>query len=321
MITGFWMSQIARSAASFSLARRLAEGGKSSPVLAQEIGLDPSATFRFLRACASLGLVDYRDGEFYATSLLTLLDPDVPGSLWGLAMALNMPGHWLSWGRLPEAICHGKSQAEAALGADIWSYYKQNPQESTAFIHAFTNFNANIGQQIRPLLDIGKASLAVDVGGSGGAVVAGLLRAHPSLSGIVFDLPDVVKEAAPRWPEDLVGRCSFVGGDFFKEVPSADLYLLRLILHDWSDEECLTILRNCRRAIKPDGRLFIIEHVLDEIGTPDLTVFMDMNMLAVASGQERSRAEYRRLLEATGFGLEKVWPTDSPLSILEVRAS
>jgi len=318
MITGFWMSQLVRSAAAFSLAPRLVDGGKTSDALAQEIGLDPSATFRFLRACSSLGLTEYRGDRFFSTPLLKLLDPDAPNSVWGLAMALNMPAHWLCWGELPEAIRHGRSRSEAVLGGDIWSYYKKNPDESAAFIHGLTHFEASIGEEILPLLDVGQASLVVDLGGSGGAVLAGLLRKHPALSGIVFDLPAVVTETAPRWPSDLAGRCTFVGGDFFETVPAADLYVLRLILHDWNDEECIAILRNCRSAITRSGRLFIIEQVLDDAATSGFAAFMDMNMLAVANGRERSGAEYGRLLKSAGFKINRIIPTKTPVSIIEV---
>jgi hypothetical protein len=317
MITGFWMSQVTRSAAEFLLAHRLAKGGRTSSSLADEIGSDPSATFRFLRACATLGLVDYREGRFFATPLLTLLDPDEPGSFWGTAMTMNMPGHWLPWGQLSDAIRRGGSQADKVLGADLWAYYKENPSEGAAFIHAVTNSDVNLEQRIQPLFDLGEASLVIDVGGAGGSILAGILRGNPQISGILFDLPDVVKETARHFPSDLADRCAFVGGDFLREIPSADVYVMRYILHDWADEQCLTILSNCRKAIRSGGRLFVLEQVISEIGAPDFAVFMDMNMLAVTNGQERSLGEYTRIMKAAGFKPQKVTPTTMPFSIIE----
>lgn len=148
-----------------------------------------------------------------------------------------------------------------------------------------------------------------------------ILRANPDLKGIVFDLPHVVESAKVAAAHaGLQQRVTVIGGDFFKEVPESDLYLLRYILHDWNDQECIRILENCRRSLRPKGHVAVIEHALGEIGEPGLTPLMDMNMMVTLSGRERSQAEYRQLLEAAGLRVTKFSPINSANATLIIEA-
>jgi hypothetical protein len=235
MLTGFCVTQIAGAVASYSIADHLANGPATAEQIAKIEGTDPRATFRLLRACVSLGLVTCDDElTFNATPLLSTLRSNVPGSLRGLAQAWSAPGHWQSWGRFPEAVRTGESQTVPALGAPIWDYYAQQPEEGATFTDAMHGFTAGVAQEVTRLVDTSTAKLAVDIGGASGTLVHGLMTANPRLHGIIVDLPDVVPSAiAAAATLGLTERSSVLAGDFFTSVPEADIYLLKHILHDW----------------------------------------------------------------------------------------
>jgi hypothetical protein len=159
----------------------------------------------------------------------------------------------------------------------------------------------------------------VDVGGGNGALLAGLLGVHPHLSGVVFDQPHVVAGARRTLEAaGLDGRCRIAEGSFFEGVPEGgDAYLLKFILHDWGDEDCAAILKNCRRAMPDSGRLLVIEILIEPGNTPDYGKYLDLNMLVLTKGRERTEAEYRALFRSAGFELSRIVPTGTELSILE----
>jgi hypothetical protein len=161
-----------------------------------------------------------------------------------------------------------------------------------------------------------------DIGGAGGAMLHSLLQLHPHLHGIVFDRPQVVASArAEAVRFGLQERVTAVGGDFFESVPEADLYLLKHILHDWDDEACISILKNCRRALRPGGRIAVIELLIGEIGEPGIAPLFDVTMMVMSSGRERSLVEFQRLFEAAGLAAAKVTTTNTPMVILEAGAA
>ncbi|MBO1075239.1 ArsR family transcriptional regulator [Roseomonas marmotae] len=317
MITGHWVTQIIHGAAMAGYAEHLHRGPASAEELARLAGMNPSAVFRHLRACAGLGLVTFDEGRFTATPLLDTLRRDHPQSLRGFAMSQAAPGHWLPWARFGEALRSGIPQTVPALGAEIFEYYRHNPQEADAFTEAMDGFSAATASEVARVLDAKGAGRVVDVGGAGGALLVPFLEANPSLKGTLFDLPNVLEgEAFSNVPERIRGRIDRVGGDFFESVPPADLYLLKWILHDWDNEQCVTILRNCRRSITPGGRIAIIELVLGEMGEGGLAPLMDMNMLVMLPGRERSLAEYSDLLARAGFGEVVLTRTQSPMAVI-----
>jgi DNA-binding transcriptional ArsR family regulator len=320
MITGYWVTQIVHGAAVAGYAEHLHEGPASAEELAALAGMDPAAVFRHLRACAGLGLVTF-DGERFATTpLLDTLRRDHPQSMRGFALSQPAAGHWLPWGRFTEALRSGSQQAVAALGAGIFDYFAGAPVEADAFTESMDGMTAVVAREATRVLDTAGVERVVDVGGAGGALLVPLLEANPSLRGTLFDRPHVIEgQAFTSIPSRIRSRIDKVGGDFFQSVPPADLYLLKWILHDWNDEECLTILRNCRKAIAPGGRLAIFELVLAEVGEPDLAPLMDLNMLVMLTGRERSFAEYRALLSAAGFGEVTMTPTASLMAMITAR--
>lgn len=323
MITGYWITQIVRAAALCSLADHLRAGPMTAAGIAAAERLDARAVFRLLRAAASLGLVLHEGGgHFSTTPLLDTLCRGRPDSLRGLALSLAAPGHWLPWGRIDDVLRTGESQTRAVLGSELFDYFSRTPGEAADFADAMNGFTAVVALEAARAIDLCNVSCVVDVGGSAGAFLIPLLKANPQLHGIAFDLPAVVPSAEKAAAdEDFAGRLAVVGGDFFASVPAADLYLLKHILHDWDDECCIRILRNCRRSMNAGGRVAVIELVMGEIGEPGLAPLMDVNMMVLAHGHERTFAEYDALFEAAGLGEVKIKPTSTPMVILEATAS
>jgi len=323
MITGYWVTQVVHAAATFSIADHLAKAPATPEDIADAEGTDPSATFRLLRTCASLGMVKY-DGNsrFSRTSLLDTLRKDNPQSLRAIAVSWPLPGHWLPWGRFAEAVKTGKSQAFPALGAGLFDYFATNAAEAAAFTESMTSLTATVAKETARLINTSGVNTVVDVGGAGGAMLHSLLQLHLDLHGIVFDRPQVVASAhAEAARLGLQKRVTVVGGDFFESVPEADLYLLKHILHDWDDEAGICILKNCRRALRPGGRIAVIELLLGEIGEPGIAPLYDATMMVLSSGRERSLGEFQQLFEAAGLTAAKVKTTNTPMVILEAGAA
>jgi hypothetical protein len=323
MLTGFFVTQIAGAVATYSIADHLAKGPATAEQVAKIEGIDSIAAFRLLRACASLGLVSCDDSlTFGATPLLGTLQKNVPGSLHSLAIAWSAPGHWLPWGRFLDAVRTGKTQTVPALGGKLWDYYGQNTEECAAFTGAMHGFTSGVAQEVARIVDTSLTELAVDIGGASGTLVHTLMMANPQLHGIILDLPDVVPSAtAAAAALGLTERSKALAGDFFTYVPKADIYLLKHILHDWSDEEVVRILQRCREAMRPGGRVIVVEMLIGEIGEPGVVPLMDLNMMVMLTGRERTLAENISLLKDAGLRLSKSTPIRSPMAVIEAVAA
>jgi hypothetical protein len=326
IVTGFWASQAVGVMAELAIADHLEAGAATATEeLARVTGTDAGALFRLLRACATLGVLKQdRDGRFSLTPLGQTLRSNVPGSMRDMAMAQAAPGHWLPWGRLGDAVRTGVRQTPAALGHEIFEHYAQNAAEGAAFMGAMNNLSALVSSEVARLVDATAAARAVDVGGAQGTLIAALLRANPKLAGVLLELPHVVPGAkAAIAALALADRCEVVAGDFFKAVPAAaDLYVLKQVLHDWDDGQCQAILGNCARAMSPKGRVVIVEMVIPDDGSPTAAQLMDLNMLVMLPGRERTAGEYGTLLAAAGLRIDRVLQTHSPFQIIEaVRAA
>ncbi|SDD30363.1 methyltransferase [Streptomyces prasinopilosus] len=320
MMTGYWVTQVVRTAAELRIADHLHAHGATPAEVAEAESLDPEATFRFLRACASLGLAVSTDGKRFAgTPLLDTLRTDAPGSLRDLALWGGAESHWLPWGRLADAVRTGTTQAEAALGAPIFDWLAAAPKEAEVFTNAMTAMTHGLAHRLADVIDLKGTEVVADVGGAGGNLVQTLMQRHPRLTGVVLDLPHVGAEADTSAATlGVTDRFTFVGGDFFEEVPSADVHLLKFVLHDWDDDSCVRILRNCREALRPGGRVLVMELLVDEVGTPGLEPLMDLNMMALSTGRERSLDEFENLFERAGLKPASTKPSATRISVLEL---
>lgn len=324
MVTAHWQSQAVRAAVDLSLAEHLAAGGLTADEVARREGSGPDTTFRLMRACVALGLLTADgEGRFHRTPLLETVSKDVPGSLRGLALATTLPAQWLSFNLLTEAVRKGRTQVEVALGSDMFTYLENHPDEARDFSEGLTSTTSLWAGDAASMIDTTGVGVAVDVGGANGALLYLLMQENPTMRGIVFDRPNVLDGAvAARDSGGLTERVDVVGGDFFEAVPSADLYLLKFILHDWDDESCLTILRRCREAMRPGARIAVVEQLVGEITDPGPAALMDLNMLAVTTGRERSLSEYDALLTAAGLRrISVVGANQSPQTVIEAVAA
>jgi hypothetical protein len=323
MLTGFFVTQIAGAVAAYSIADHLAKGPATAEQISTIEGIDPIAAYRLLRACSSLGLVTSDGSKFGATPLLGTLRANVPGSLHSLAMAWSAPGHWLPWGRFLDSVRAGESQTVPALGANIWDYYAQKPEEGETFTHAMHGFTSGLAQEVARVVDTSTAKVAVDIGGASGTLVHSLLMANSQLHGIVLDLSDVVPSAtAAAAALGLAERSRAMAGDFFTAVPEADIYLLKNVLHDWNDEEAVRILKRCRQAMRRRGRVVVIETLLGEMGDPGIAPLMVLNMMVLLTGRERTLAEFSSLLQDAGLRFSKRTPIrPSPMAVIEAVAA
>ncbi|MEI6224509.1 MAG: methyltransferase [Deltaproteobacteria bacterium] len=319
LITGYWRSQAVGVAAKLAIADRLGDGPKTVATLAAETATNEAALFRLLRGLASFGVFEETAPRtFELTPLGETLRSNVPGSMRDFAMAETAPGHWLPWGNLDEAVRTGARTTPAALGCEIFEWYGKHPVEGAAFSGAMGNLSALAAQEAGRVLSLPEKATVVDVGGAHGTLLAGVLNANPAARGILTDLPHVIADA-PRAlaAMGIAGRAEAVAGDFFQAVPEGDVYLLKQVLHDWSDEQCVAILRNCARAMKPGGKVVVVEMVVPEDGTPSLAQIMDLNMLVMLPGRERTEAEFNALFQAAGLSAARVTPTHSPFSLVE----
>jgi SAM-dependent methyltransferase len=319
MITGYWVSQVVGTMAALDIPDRLANRPRSPAELADEIGCNAEATHRLLRASASIDVVSaMSDGRFGLTSLGETLRSNVPGSMRDTAVALTAPGHWLPWGRLVEAVRRGERQTRATLGQELFEHYAANPGEGDTFTAAMSSLSAGVAEEVASAIDTSNAEHIVDVGGGSGSVIAALLKRNPSLHGTILELAHVVPRARAALAElGLSSRCRVLEGDFFNEIPSADIHILKYIIHDWDDEQSVRILLNCSRALRTNGRVILVERMLREDGRPSSTPLADLNMLVLLPGRERTAKEYAALLEAARLRLDRIIEMPPALQLIE----
>jgi len=322
MVTSHWVPQVVRAAVDLSLAEHLADRALNANEIAHRENSAPDTTFRLMRACVELGLLTAdMKGRFHATSLLETLRKDAPGSLRGFALATTLPSQWLTWNEFTASVRTGRTQVAAALGSNFFDYLEKHPSEARDFSEGMSSTTTLWASEAAKAIDTTGIKLAVDIGGANGSLLHLVLENNPGLRGIVFDRPNIVDKAALETAKKgLTDRTEVMAGDFFESVPKADLYLLKMILHDWDDESCIKILKNCRKAMNTGGRIALIEMIVGEISDPGPAALLDMNMLALVPGKERSLTEYEALLSAADLRRTSVLSTRSPLSVIEAAA-
>jgi SAM-dependent methyltransferase len=308
MIKGYWVSQIVGALARLEIPDRLSDGPVHYKAVAETVGCEPQATYRLLRASAHVGLVAaFSDGRFGLTPLGEPLRSNVPGSMRDPAIALTAPGHWLPWARLTEVVRRGERQTVAALGKELFDYYAANPSEGKAFTGTMASHSALIAEKVACLLDTAGKNHVVDVGGASGTLIAAILKKNSELRGTILERTEVVPRARAALAEyGLCSRCQVIEGDFFENVPEADLHVLKSIIHDWDDEGSIKILGNCARALRPRGRVALVEWVMPEDGQPSPATLPDLTMLVLLPGRERRVGQFAELLRAAGLQLDRI---------------
>jgi hypothetical protein len=316
LVNGFEISQALHVAATLRLADHLRNGPMSARQLASAINANEAALYRLMRALASIGVLREEQAGFVLTSVGEYLRSDVPGTLASMAEFVGRPNVWQAWGALLHAVRTGDTAFDHVHGRDVWDYRSRHPEETHVFDRAMASGTEVFAEAVLAAYDFGGFEHVVDVGGGDGMFLSKILARYPRIRGTLFDQPHVVARAPS--PPGFRGRYSAVGGDFFDRMPEgADAYLLKWILHDWSDRASVDILRACRRAMPPGGKLLIAEYVIERPNASADGAFMDIMMMVMCGGRERTLDEFAAIFAAAGFRLTSVIKTATPLSIIE----
>lgn len=316
LVTGHRVAAVIAAAVQLGLVDRLGEPHAADDVAA-EAGTDPDATRRVLHALATVGILDEAEGRFVVTDFGRPLMSGTPGSLAAQAKVSADPKLWAAWGNLAHTVRTGETSFKALHGVDPWVHRAQHPDHNRDFNQLMSSLSSRVADAVASSYDFSRRSHVVDVGGGEGALVAAVLRANPHLTGGVLDQPHVVSDA----PTDLADRWTSTTGSFFEGVPAADCYLLKSILHDWSDDECVEILSRCRDSLATGGVVLVVELVLDRPGHERDAAFMDINMMVVLGGRERTQAQFAALFDRAGLRLTRTFDTGTPQTLLEAVAA
>lgn len=320
MSMGFTVTFLLRAAAQLCLADHLAESPKTAEQLAAINNTHAPALYRLLRTLASNGI--FSEDEVHRFSLTPLAEPlrsNVPGSVRTSILSITGDLFILPWSKLLYSVQTGKPSFDKHFGVPFFDHLTGDPEEASMFADLLIGVNSADAPAVAAAYDFSSYANVADIGGATGHILATVLASHPGPRGTLFDLAHNQSAATELiQSRGMAERITFVSGSFFESIPTGcDLYMLSHVIHDWSEEQCLIILANCHRAMSPGSRLLIIEMVLPEGNAFHPGKVLDISMLTLAGGQERTEPEYRTLLEKAGFKINRVIPTNSPVSIVE----
>lgn len=315
---GSWITQGLWAAADMGIADLLAAGPRTAEELARSTRTHAESLYRLMRALASFGIFGQDEQDrFSLTPVSDRLRSDVPGSQRAFAIMMGAE-FYAAWGELLHSVRTGEPGFHKRFGMPFFEYMTQHPERHALYDEAMTGIHGPETDAMLDAYDFSAFKTVTDVGGGNGSALMTILRRHPALRGILFELPAVADRARTGClTPGLKNRICIEGGDFFASVPSgADVYVLRHILHDWQDEDAVKILCNCREAMHPDSTLLVVEMVIPTGDAPGFGKWLDLMMLLVA-GRERTEAEYGRLFSAAGLKMTRVIPTASDVSLVE----
>ncbi len=319
MLTGYWVTQALYVAAKLRVPDRLAPGPRTAEELAAASDAQPRPLYRLLRALASLGVfTEDEQHRFALTPLGNCLRSDVPGSQWAMAIS-DGEEHYRAYGELLHSVRTGQPGFNKLHGMGIFDYLSQHPEQARIFDETMVGVHGRETAAMLEAYAFAGIRVLADIGGGNGSTLIGILRHYPALRGILFDLPGVAERAHVNVAAaGLADRCDVQGGSFFESVPAgADAYMMRHIIHDWDEERCLRILRNVHHALPADGRLLVVESVLPPGNEPSFGKLLDLTMLVIPGGEERTREEYEALFRAAGFCITRVVPTRAEVCVIE----
>ncbi|WP_282793451.1 methyltransferase [Streptomyces sp. CC224B] len=314
LVLGSMAAQTLRAALRLRVVELLGDEERRAAEVAADAGAQPQAMYRLLRALAGLGVLEERaPGVFAVTSAGRLLDTGRPDSMAALVGMFTEPAMLRAWEHLDEGVRTGGTTFTKVFGKEFFAHLKDDPELSAQFNAAMSQGTRVTAAHLPDAYDFGRFTTVADVGGGDGTLLAGVLGAHPKLSGILYDTEEGLAQAAGNLARHGVAeRCSLVAGDFFTSVPEgADLYLLKSIVHDWPDDRVVTLLGHCRAVLPPGGRVLIVEPVLpDVVAGPNggLTYLSDLNMLVNVGGRERTRDEFTQVCARAGLTVTSVTP-------------
>jgi hypothetical protein len=320
MITGMWTAQAVSVAAKLGVADRMnGNTAYSSDALAAQVEAHPESLYRLMRALAAEGIFVEEDGKrFRLTARGKCLREDHPQSVRYLAIFEGQV-NWSNWNALEHCVKTGTNAVEHVHGKKPFEFLFGNPEAGEIFNRAMTNMSSMEIQAVLAVYDFSPFKVIADVGGGHGAVLGAILKLNPQARGILFDMDSVIEGARKTFKQmKLDSRTELQTGSFFERVPQgADLYLMKHIIHDWSDAESTRILKAIRSNISSGGKLVLIETVIPGPKQAHFSKWLDLEMLVVTTGKERTEEQYRKLFAGAGFRLERIVPTISMASVIE----
>lgn len=323
LIQGSMVTQAIYVAAELGVADVLAGGPLRADEIAQRVQADPGATYRLLRLLASYSIfTEQDDGRFAMTPMGDALRTDAPNSMYGLAVLMGHPIHWEDWGHLVDSVRTGEPSLPKLRGMGAFEYLEANPEYGMVFGRGMGTLSSTETQPILEGYDFSRYGTIVDVGGGGGNLLAGILQRATTSRGVLCDSrAEMMGANAILTGAGVADRCTIdtSAGLFDPVTKGGDAYILKHIVHDWPEDRALTILKNVRDAINPDGRLLLMEFVTPEGNEPHPAKLVDLWLMLLVGGKERSKQQYAELVGDAGFELVQVVPTASPLSIVEAR--
>jgi hypothetical protein len=323
LATAYTISAAMQVAVRLHVADHLARGPASVDVLAPAIGVDSDRLYRVLRALASVGIFEERGAREFASNPAADLLRSGAGSLRDVALFMTNRLHFDVYAEMLYSVTTGQPAVKKVTGKLVFEAFADGGEDARLFNDAMTSMSIAVAPALLNAYDFGDIGILADVGGGRGALLGSILRDYPHMRGILFDLDHVIVGARELLEQfGVVDRCRAVGGDFFTGVPGgADAYLMKHIVHDWDDEQALTILGNVRAVLagRPLGRLLLMEMIVPEGPHPDLAKLIDLEMMLMPGGRERTETEFEDLLARAGFELTRIVRTESPLSVIEAR--
>jgi hypothetical protein len=318
---GLILHQTLYAAARLAVADHLDRGWRSAADLAGELKVNEGALYRALRLLASQGIFEQNDGRCFRNNQVShFLRTGVPGSLRPMFLYWGSDFYYPCFGKILHSMETGESSRTMLSGADGFEHLRRHPEQARIFDDAMTTMSELFGPAIAAAYDYGSWESLMDIGGGNGILLAQILRAHPGLRGVLADQEHVLARARERGylGGDLEGRTSMEPCNFFEQIPpGCRAYLMKSVIHDWDDDQARIILSNCRKAIPADGVLLLVEWDLLAENVPSNGKFIDIVMLVMTGGRERSMDEYRELLASAGFRPNKVFPTAAQFAVIE----
>lgn len=318
LTTAYWTSRCMHVVAELGVADHLGDEPQSTESLAKATGTSAGPLYRVLRLLASVGVFAWKDGTWHHTEASRLLKSDNPESLRDYVRMLGLPAFWNAFEDLDHSLRTGESAFARRHAGGVFAYLAKNPEESRIFDAAMTSKSHRDIAAILPAYDFSQFATIADIAGGRGHLLRAILQGSRKTQGILFDQPHVVAQVFPASGEKL----SVVGGNFFADpMPQADAYLLMNVIHDWADAESVKILSAIRRDMPQHASVLMIETVIPQTPGPHLSKELDIAMMALPGGKERSEEEYAELAAKSGLRLKRMIETRSPYSILEMVAA
>lgn len=316
LIWGFRTTRMIHAAVLLGLADLLSSGPKTSDVLSIETKTHPGSLYRLMRAMASLGIFREEDQRRFSLAPMgEFLRTDVAGNHAAMAELVGQDNFQEAWSALLYSVRTGTTAFDHVHGCNVWHYRAAHPDEARIFDRAMASGTERLADAVLAAYDFRQFGTMMDVGGGDGAFLNKVLAAHPHIKGILFDQPHVVATAVPAHAND---RYRAIAGNFFNGLPKgADVCLLKWILHDWDDTAAIDILRSCRSSMRPSGKVLVIEHVVGATNSNPDGKLMDLSMMVLTGGRERTAEEFSALFEKAGLRLSAIVPTIAPLSVIE----